>query len=271
MSESKRKAQDSFSTKKKRKYRSDGTPIWSKPHIDGPGIWASCVKGKEKQAVGELYDLFDSAKAGKDSNDLFDEDTELSIEEQIAKEVASMRRPRRDHRFMVFISCKPPIDPVQLVVKHIENVEATGIARTRYTHRLVPVSGNCVANIPEISALCRKVFDPFFSKNQDKMFKYKIELRVRNHNTIPRPVLIQAIAKCVPEGHTVELTNPDIFILVEVFKSVCGISIVKDYYRLQKFNVMELANFQKAQDEADEGVRVSNTKALKDMTEKTAE
>jgi len=40
---------------------------------------------------------------------------------------------------------------------------------------------------------------------------------------------------------------------------------------LQKFNVMELANFQKAQDEADEGVRVSNTKALKDMTEKTAE
>ena len=38
----------------------DGTPIWGKRAIDGPGIWASCVKGKEKQTVGELYDLFES-------------------------------------------------------------------------------------------------------------------------------------------------------------------------------------------------------------------
>ena len=30
--------------------------------IDGPGVWASCVKGKEKQAVGELYDLFESVR-----------------------------------------------------------------------------------------------------------------------------------------------------------------------------------------------------------------
>jgi hypothetical protein len=38
----------------------DGTPIWGKRSIDGPGIWVSCVKGKEKQTVGELYDLFES-------------------------------------------------------------------------------------------------------------------------------------------------------------------------------------------------------------------
>jgi len=91
--------------------------------------------------------------------------------------------------------------------------------------------------------------------------QYKIELRVRNHTTIPRPLLIQSIAQCVPDRHTVELQNPQIFILVEVFKvchqprthsrlgpsddfyqSVCGVSIVKDYYKSQKFNVMEIAN-----------------------------
>jgi hypothetical protein len=53
----------------------DGSAIWSRPAIDGPGVWVSCqwdidqtnstqsmkgVKGKEKQAVGEIYDLFDS-------------------------------------------------------------------------------------------------------------------------------------------------------------------------------------------------------------------
>lgn len=50
----------------------------SKKSVEGPGVWVSCectiskegsfanfvyligVKGKEKQTVGELYDLFDS-------------------------------------------------------------------------------------------------------------------------------------------------------------------------------------------------------------------
>ena len=38
----------------------DGTPIWGQRSIDGPGVWVTCVKGKEKQTVGELYDLFES-------------------------------------------------------------------------------------------------------------------------------------------------------------------------------------------------------------------
>lgn len=63
----------------------------------------------------------------------------------------------------------------------------------------------------------------------------------------------------MPENYVVDLDNPDIFVLVEVFKvccvaipsqdkrlrwlqSVCGVSILKDYYKLHKFNVMTLAN-----------------------------
>lgn len=32
---------------------------------------------------------------------------------------------------VLFISCKPPVNPVELVMKHMKNVEDTGIARTR--------------------------------------------------------------------------------------------------------------------------------------------
>ena len=41
---------------------------------------------------------------------------------------------------------------------------------------------------------------------------------MRNHTTIPRQTLIQHVAQCIPEGHNVSLANPEIFILVEVFK-----------------------------------------------------
>ena len=32
---------------------------------------------------------------------------------------------------VIFISCKPPVDPVELVINYIKTVETTGITRTR--------------------------------------------------------------------------------------------------------------------------------------------
>jgi tRNA acetyltransferase TAN1 len=60
MSESKRKSEGGDSNRKKKKYRSvrtaislsrsnpddftkDGTPVWGKRHVDGPGVWVSCA------------------------------------------------------------------------------------------------------------------------------------------------------------------------------------------------------------------------------------
>lgn len=279
MSENKRKNQGK--DKGRRRFRSDGTPIWGQRKIDGPGVWASCVKGKEKQAVGELYELFESLaeelwpaeeKAGEsvsddDADDADDSDDDGDIAAQIAKEVAAMKRPRKEQRFancqtdtpcVVFISCKPPVDPVQLVVKHIQNVSETGVTHTRYTHRLTPVSRTCPTNIPEIQSLLTRVSTAYFGPDVQPKYSYKIELRMRNHNTLSRPQIIQEVAKCVPPEHKVDLQNPDVFILIEVFKSVCGISVVKDYYRLQKFNVIELSNAKNEDAEASGTHRVSD-------------
>lgn len=82
------------------------------------------VKGKEKATVGEMYDLFESvrpyehwgvssveeyqiaseiwpvenATEGKDGEDS-EEDAELSIEDQIKKEMSEMKKPRAEQRF----------------------------------------------------------------------------------------------------------------------------------------------------------------------------
>ncbi|KAI0324143.1 hypothetical protein GY45DRAFT_452332 [Cubamyces sp. BRFM 1775] len=275
MAENKRKTDGR--DRSRRRFRPDGTPIWGQRQIDGPGVWVTCVKGKEKQTVGELYDLFESlanqlwptdgaedadAQGASDEEDGGADD----LEKQIAKEVASMKRPRKETRFancltntpcVVFISCKPPVDPVKLVTTHIENIMKTGATQTRFSQRMTPVSGSCVANISEIQSLCSRIVKAALAEEPNKKFTYKIELRMRNHNTLTRDKLIPELAKCVPEGHTVSLDNPELFILVEVFKSVCGISVVKDYYKLQKFNVMEIANAKNLRDEGAEG-RVSD-------------
>jgi len=283
-------------SKPRKRYRSDGTPIWGKRAIDGSGIWVSCVKGKEKQTVGELYDLFESVRPsvaqnipstllirpcfvflpsilqlaselwpGSTAVEANDEDEERShtgseveedLEKQISRELASMKRPRREQRFVncqtntpcvIFISCRPPVDPVQLVLKHIENVERTGVTHTRYTHRLTPVTNTCVANAPEIKSLALRILKLFLAQNSDSDYRYKIELKVRNHNTLTRQLLIDAVVSCVPSGWIVNLEDAEVFFLVEVFKNVCGIGIVKGYYAHQKFNVMEIANMKNAE------------------------
>ena len=37
---------------------------------------------------------------------------------------------------VVFISCKPPVDPVKLVTTHVENVMKTGVTQTRHVGNL---------------------------------------------------------------------------------------------------------------------------------------
>ncbi|KAH9856563.1 hypothetical protein C2E23DRAFT_721972 [Lenzites betulinus] len=274
MSDNKRKGDSRDSRdKSRRRFRPDGTPIWGQRQIDGPGVWVTCVKGKERQTVGELYEVFESL-----STQLWPHDGEGAaenaegsdeegggaddLEKQIAKEIASMKRPRKETRFancqtntpcVVFISCKPPIDPVKLVTTHVKNVVDTGVTHTRFSQRLTPVSASCVANIPEIQTLCGRLVKKALAEEPDKKFTYKIELRLRNHSTLKRDQLIPELAKTVPEGHTVSLENPELYILVEIFKSVCGISVVKDYYKLHKFNVMEIAHARNARVEEDEG------------------
>ena len=109
---------------------------------------------------------------------------------------------------------------------------------------------------------------------------------MRNHNTLSRAVIIEELAKCVPPEHKVNLEDPELFILVEIWKvrrsansvdfhwvpvfeveetligrlqSVCGIGIVRDYYKLQKFNVMEIAKGEEPGFKAGTGGRVGES------------
>ncbi|THG97327.1 hypothetical protein EW026_g4644 [Hermanssonia centrifuga] len=277
MSEGKGKRKSDARDKPRRRFNYDGTPI--QRSIDGPSVWVTCVRGKERQAVGELYDLFgqlaselwpDSSltTGGASIAEDSDDDADSDIEKAIAKEVSSMKRPRKEQRFanyqtstscFVVLSCKSPVDPVLLVTKHVGNVLEKG-----YTQRLSPISATCSTNLQEMKTMLIRLLQPFLSADEEKVFSYKIELRTRNHNTLSRPQIVQELATCVPAQHKVNLEDPEVFILVEIFKSTCGMSIVRDYYRLQKFNVMEIAKTEEPGFKPNEG-RISQ-RMCEDLT-----
>ena len=80
-----------------------------------------------------------------------------------------------------------------------------------------------------------------------KILRYRIVPTLRNHSSpdINRDWLIQSIAALVSElghdQHKVDLKNADKSIIVDVYQTVCGISVVGgDYDELKKYNLAEV-------------------------------
>ncbi|TQN69124.1 TRNA acetyltransferase TAN1, partial [Colletotrichum shisoi] len=72
--------------------------------------------------------------------------------------------------------------------------------------------------------------------------QYAIRPSIRSNTSLDRDELIKQIAKTVNPRHKVNLTNPDKIVLVDVFQSFCGMSVIEssDWDGLKKLNVNEL-------------------------------
>lgn len=86
------------------------------------------------------------------------------------------------------------------------------------------------------------------SNNTDSLpttFTYKAEVKVRNNNDseLSRMSIITLIGGIVKERYAawrVDLSTPDLVIMVDILKKVCCVSVLKDYLHYKKFNIQEL-------------------------------
>ncbi|KAG9036440.1 hypothetical protein FS837_001685 [Tulasnella sp. UAMH 9824] len=247
--------------------------------LEGPGIWCTCPMGKEKQVIGELYDVLDSLAEelwprdpnvftnndAQSDDDLDEEDFEKALANELSaikKPAANERRLKNvfiDTKCLAFLSCRPPLDPVRVTLAYFEEIERTGRARTRNVLRLSPVVATCVANPTEIASLARRVLKPVFEADPPRPYRYKIQTRIRNNTKLSSEVLIPEIAQCVPKelGHVVDLQNPEMVVLVEIYQAVCGISVVPDWLKYKRFNVVEYVQSLNRADETKESEEVS--------------
>lgn len=95
-----------------------------------------------------------------------------------------------------------------------------------------------MTNNSEIFKMAEEIIKPYF--NDDKPTEYAIMIKIRNNSKMDRMEIIKGIANIVGEKHKVNLTNPKLFIIVEIFKTICGMSVVEDYFKYKKFNLEEI-------------------------------
>lgn len=252
--------------------------------IKGPGIFVSCVRGRERKAAFELIEILEELvdrKCGvKDDEKFHDSEQEMNkpkrnddddIESQIASELQEFKSSASDKNIQkrsetkkffpvftdmecfFFIEVKAPFDPVILTYDLLEDVKKTGIARSRFVHRLSPVSDTCFADLIDLTELIDRLvkqesFTPRDKSSTDSTeLTFKVEIKARLNDKLSKADIIQTLAKRMPSFAKAKLDSPELVINVEVFRMTVGVAIVRHFDQYRKFNPIMLAEHQQVQ------------------------
>ncbi|XP_055330398.1 THUMP domain-containing protein 1-like [Paramacrobiotus metropolitanus] len=225
------------------------------------GFLISTSKGNEQRSVVEAYDLLneymdvemaklypDVASAPSTAADATEAKHEDDSEEgQLSAYRTSAGMEERKARFkavesgcnnLVFIS-SAVTDPTQFAHKILCDLHEQKKARARYMQRLLPVVATCRADIDTVRSTGEKALTRYFTGNGNPSFL--ILFKTRNTSlTLTRDMIIATFGEIVRKINSecrANLNDPDYAISVDVIKSICCISVIKDYAKLKKYNV----------------------------------
>jgi len=138
-----------------------------------------------------------------------------------------------------FMVTRPPIEPVRLVHEICLDALA-GNKRSRTAQRFTPIQSTCYATLADFRVMCEKVLGPIFNAENVDPIKYAIRPNVRDNQSMKRDLVIATVGSVIGRDHIVDLKNYDVLILVETVKNITGISVVRDFDKLKRFNVEQL-------------------------------
>ncbi|KAF5889822.1 cytochrome P450 3A30-like [Clarias magur] len=221
------------------------------------GILITCNMN-ERRCTAEAYSLLNEyadrlygpelLADTKDSGSSSEDDVEAALQKEVKQFHSSTESQQR--RFtavesgannVLFIRTHN-IDPAQLVHSILQDLYSTRRLKSRVILRMLPVCGSCKAFPEDMLKFLNSFLQPWFlSPNQAS---YQICFKARNNNNSKRDDVIKSIAGLVNQlnpNNKVDLTDPELSIIIEVIKSVCCVSVIRDYKQFRKYNLQEVA------------------------------
>ncbi|KAJ8598362.1 hypothetical protein CTAYLR_003032 [Chrysophaeum taylorii] len=230
--------------KKKKKYLKPNVPSSVNALRGRSAIMCTCSGRDERKALGEAVDLVEAYVDKLYPREEKEEVVTLSIRERLKQEAAALRSEQRvvpqdlETQGVLYLTIEDPdVDVVKLAKTIVDDV-ASGTPGSRLLIRMMPLATVCYASLEEIRDAAKPLVARVFS--DEKKSSYKVAIKRRNNSDFPRQEAIETLAALVPEPHPVDLENPDVTILVEVFKSIAGVSVVPGYAAHHDFNLRRI-------------------------------
>ncbi|XP_061685596.1 THUMP domain-containing protein 1 isoform X2 [Syngnathoides biaculeatus] len=217
------------------------------------GILITCNMNQKKctaeafDLLNEYADLLYGPEFQHDAGGYNDEYVEEALQHEMAQLRAYGGRP--EPRFqalesgannVIFIRTRN-LESDRLVHYILSDLHATKKKKTRIILRMLPVMGTCRAFPEDIMRYLATFLEPWFKR--PNRATYQIAFKSRNNSHNKRDDVIKAIAGLVGKlnpKNKVNLTHPDLTIMLEVIKGVCCVSVVREYMRFRKYNLQEV-------------------------------
>lgn len=141
-------------------------------------------------------------------------------------------------------SIPTPWDPLAVVHKIITDIQAnnTDAPSSRFISRMIPIQGTCYATMDEITHLVGALLDAYLPHSDDPK-TFSVAIKRRNCSTVTRDEVISGVYNLVmakKPNYKVQLRNSDVTVVVEICKTLCGVSVIDDCTaRFQNFNLQE--------------------------------
>jgi len=144
----------------------------------------------------------------------------------------------------------PPWDPVETVQRVLKDLDSasTSAPSSRFVTRMIPIQATCFASLEEISLTSKALIDKYLKDETPSSFA--VSIKRRNCSTVTRDEIINTVAGAVldMEGHKkewkVDLKSPKYTIMVEICKTLCGVTIIENCASYRKFNLLEIREAQ---------------------------
>ena len=231
-------------------------PAWKEDLCPGMTGILITTNDQEKLCVPDAYNLLneyadqlygpESAHIEDSPGDNEGEDVATTLEQEVHRLRGSEQQPRRFQasssgaKGTVFIQCRPPVEPVELVHHTLTDVMTKRQHKSRFCQRLIPVSVVCYATPEDIQKQVPRVLAPHFYQD-NTLWKFAVVYKARNNTNVNRDDIIKTLASLATRNgdyaHTVDLRNPDLTIVVEIIKSNCCIGVVRDFTKLKRYNI----------------------------------
>ncbi|XP_034544404.1 THUMP domain-containing protein 1 [Notolabrus celidotus] len=188
-----------------------------------------------------------SSKEEEDDDDEEEEDVAEALKKEVSQLKASRTKQRRRFQAcdsgannVIFIRTSQ-LESDKLVHNILSDLHTTKKKKSRVILRMLPVTGTCKAFQDDMVKYLTTYLEPWFKT--PNCATYQIAFKARNSSHNKRDEIIKSIAGLVGKmnpKNKVDLTNPELTIIVEVIRAVCCLSVVKDYTLFRKYNVQEV-------------------------------
>lgn len=197
-----------------------------------------------EQYFHELYD----SRQESDNQDK----KELSTEDELESELKHLRFTRpfkqikthcRNAIFLNIVDDFSHVDPIKLLDSFFDELEQKRTIKTSNTCRVLPVLDTFRNNVASAKQSVIKILDSRFPGEESK--KYFIEFQSRGNYKLEsedKQRMVEGVAEAVHEARPsweVSRDNADYIIALTALRNICCLSILKDYFKRSKYNVIE--------------------------------